>query len=218
MISEFLISFILSLGISCIIILILRCIGCIIHESKLDKVDMSENNPTNSSIPGFNDEIIKLTNERINQEIQISNAIEMKAGIIIGSIGTFSAIFISVLFVNENFLKVYLDFFKQSFLFAIPFIIGSGFLVAAFVASQMVLIPRVKLKLTNPRRANNFLAGLNTIEEVKQEIKEQSIEFLEASIVGIRRDARVLRSSVISFGIGIAGILIGLVFPHVIPF
>jgi hypothetical protein len=215
---EFLISIFISFGISSIIALFLCIMIYFIHKDKQTEIVMSENDFNDSSVPGFNDEMIKLTYERINQEIQISNAIETKAGILVGSIGTFSAIFISILFVNVDFLDLYFDFFKKSFLFMIPFIIGSGFLIAAFVASIMVLTPRAKLKLANPRDANNFLATLNTANEVKRDLKEKLICFLEESIDETRKDAKTLRGAFVSFGIGIVILLVGLILPKIIPF
>jgi|CXWL01.1.fsa_nt_gi predicted PurR-regulated permease PerM len=104
---EFLTSVVSSFGISIFLAIILIGVEKSIQFMKKNNKESDKEEIKSTNFKNFDQEIIDLTRERLNQEIQISSAIETKAGILIGSIGVIFTIIIS------NGLLLFLKFSRK---------------------------------------------------------------------------------------------------------
>jgi hypothetical protein len=170
---------------------------------KLDDKEIKD-----SQIDGFDDVIIKQTNERLNQEFSNLSSLETKAGILIAAIAAILTITFTGLGITQIVTLV-----KQNFYGFIPVIVSVAFFALSFVIPLVIIIPRTKLELLDPRTINNELYQENNLDEVKKQIKHNLITSFE-EIEKIRnKETFAIKCSFIFLGLG----SLCLIILHILP-
>jgi len=170
---EFINSILLSFGISGFIVACLGTIAYFMHKKTELKTNVSQDDELKESdIEGFDDEIIKQTNERIMQEFMISSSIETKSSILIGTVGLIFVVFFST---GWNF---YSELLIKNIFLSLPLTLGLTFLAVSFMTAFAIIRPRIRMKLLNPRKANNSFFDFN-LDITKHQIKRNLIENFE---------------------------------------
>lgn len=208
---DLVISSLISFAISGFIAIILKVIGRI-HNVQSGKNRLPNDEIKDSKIDGFDDEIIKIASDRINQELHLSSSSETKAGVLMGAIG----IIFSILFTNG--IEIYFEIIKETNLMSIPLIIGLTFLIVSFVAFSLILKPGTKLILPSPRKANNEMTKYSTLEDVKKELKKELIKISEETRVKTEKDVLKLIAGFHLFWIGMILISIPIIYSSVMKF
>ncbi len=161
-----------------------------------------------SQIDGFDDIIIKQTNERLGQEFSNLASVETKASVLIVA----TAAILSMIFTG-SLLTTINTHIEHNYYGLIPAAFASAFFALAFVIPLIVLFPRTKLELLDPRTINNELCEKDDLEEVKRQIKNNLITSFE-EIEKIRnKENLAIKLSFLFLGIGSLCLIILYILP-----
>ncbi len=146
-----------------------------------------ENTEKNKNSDSEKDDlVIRLTQDRIQQELSNLSADELKANVLAG----ISVIF-AILAVSEM-----LNFFKNEpeWYFILPYFVGLTLVVAAFVYGIVVLRPKDdRFELWLPKESDEEYKE-KTVTEVKKSIKDDLISNFETIVNSRDRDAIYIKS------------------------
>ena len=165
------------------------------HDSENDGIFDSDKN-------GFDDIIINQTNARIVQEFENFSSLETKSGIIIAAT---SAIFVLIL--SPTIFQNILQQIHENIGLLITFAFGISGFAAAFALSIVIVWPRKKLSLLDPRKMNNEFAGFE-LSEVKRQIRHNLILGFEELQRERKKDTSTIGISFIMMGVGSIGIIL----------
>lgn len=155
-----------------------------------DQEDKPLPNDTKSEL--HDDEIIDITNDRIQQELTNISADELKSSFLIG----ISATLLGILFTIGSFN----DLIKENILNWAPI----ALLMLNCIIQIAILFPRDRLMLMIPRILNDDY-GNKELSELKKEIKNSLIKNFEYIANSRRYDGNVIR---LGFGLLFASIVI----------
>lgn len=157
----------------------------------------NENNEIeDSEIEGFDDIIIHQTNERISQEFSNISSLETKAGILIGFIAAMLTIILS-----NPVTNMFREHINKNFYGLIPAAFGILFFSVAFVIPLLVIMPRRKLALIDPRTINNELRKFE-LPEIKRQLRHNLIKTFEILENERNKEISAVKSSFIFLGLG----------------
>lgn len=161
------------------------------HENEVDDEEIWDSNTI-----GFDDVIIHQTNERLNQEFANLSSLETKAGILIAAVAAIVTILVSGSVLSSIGNHLTLNFYGIIF-----GLIGALFFGLSFAIPLMIIIPRNKLELLDPRTMNNQLYS-SSLPEVKRQIRYNLIKSFE-EIEKIRdKEIKAIKISFVFLGLG----------------
>lgn len=162
-----------------------------------------------SNTQGFNDVMIEHTKERITQEFSNFASIETKSGIAI-AIG----VAVLTLILSSSSLSTYQEAFiahTTAFFFCLG--LGVFGFSIFFGLMTIIIIPRKKLDLLDPRKMNNDYNEFD-LETIKRQIRHNLIQSFENLQKECRKETKNLLLGLIFLGIGASGFTLLYVLAH----
>jgi hypothetical protein len=147
-------------------------------------IETNPNKIKDSNVDGFDDLIIDITQNRINQELAFSNSIQTRAGVLIAFVG----VVIGILFtggglktLTDTVINQAIPVFQQNapmmpfLLSLISAMAGPTFLIVSIYPAFVVLAYTRKLCFINPSEVNNTLRSIS-LKNSKHEIKSKLLK------------------------------------------
>jgi len=166
-----------------------------LYHEKHDVLNMTDE-IEDSTTDGFDDVIIDQTKERITQEFSNISSIETKAGIMI----TANAVIFTII-LSTSTLQMLISKIQQNFYGLIPLAMGIMFFALSFTISLILIIPRKKLEIVDPRTINNELNEL-PLNEIKRQLRHNLIQSFEELEKERNKELFAIKVSFIFLGIG----------------
>lgn len=166
------------------------------------KKNSNDDGIKDSEIPDFDDIIIEHTKDRISQELSNFSSIETKASIILAA----NAVIFTLILSPTQTSDYTLAFAKNSFAWIFVIIGVIGFALS-FGFAIVLVAPRTKLDLLDPRKINNSFIKLE-IKEIKRQIKHNLIQSFEDLAKERKKENFILTVSFVSIGIGAIGFVV----------